>query len=102
MDTRVNNQVRAIIEMVGNEFKVDPLLILARGRGSHEVSCARAVCAYMMRGFLPNYKINAILGGRSPSYASGAFLKVHARSLKDHEFYMRVGKIADMFGAPWN
>jgi chromosomal replication initiation ATPase DnaA len=102
MDTRVNNQVRAIIEMVGREFKVDPLLILARGRGSHEVSCARAVCAYMMRGFLPAYKINAILGGRSPSYAAGAFLKVHSRSLKDHEYYMRVGRIADMFGAPWN
>ena len=102
MDTRVNRQVRAIIEMVGNEFGVDPLLIIAKGRGSHEVSCARAVCAFMMRGFLPNYKINAILGGRSPSYASGAFLKVHSRSLTDHEFYMRVGRIADMFGAPMN
>ena len=45
MDTRVNRQVRAIIQMVGDEFGVDPLLIIAKGRGSHEVSCAHVLSA---------------------------------------------------------
>ena len=91
--------IQRIIETVAEEFKVNPIDIVWRdGKTGRDISAARYVCAFMLKGKMPMDQIAALLGRRNGQYGYSAVKRVEERSATDHEFYMRVLKLADLLG----
>ena len=97
-----NQHIRRILEAVADEFDVDPVALMSCEQGNRSVSTARAVCAFLLRGFLTTHQINMLLGKRSKSFASASMLRVYAKSAEDHRFYLRVDRLMALFGVQWS
>ena len=90
--------VQKIIEETADVWGVNPVDVLSKTLGGQPVREARNVCAFLLKGYLPPLKIAKLLGGRCRAYSNASATKVRARSLKDHEYYLKVLKVMDRAG----
>ena len=96
-------KIQTIIEDTAAEFGVDPIDIVAQyGKVGRDISTARYVCAFLLREYLPKDKIASLLGRRNHQYAYAAIKRTQTRCREDHDFHLKVLKLADRFCIQWN
>jgi len=96
-------KIQTIIEDTAAEFGVDPIDIVHRyGKVGRDISTARYVCAFLLREYLAKDKIAALLGRRNHQYAYAAIKRTQTRCREDHDFQLKVLKLADRFCIQWN
>ena len=90
--------IQRIIERTAEVFKVDPRDIVLGKRGSNDLMLARHTCAYMLNGKIERQEIAALLGRKSRAYYYDAIKKVRENCRQNHDFHMKVLKLAESFG----
>ena len=88
------SHIMEVIQSVADEFGVDPIDIISHPRGNRNLTAARAVCAWMLRGTISEPKIGKVLGRSSQSYVAGAVGRIKTMCKTDHNLQRRVMKLA--------